>query len=67
MMHSWIVPPIPPNIPWNMLPTPVAEFLTACPVHSITLDAASPRLPTTFLSKSPIPFNVLWIALPIVL
>ena len=51
----------------NMLPIPVVESLTTCPVYSITLYAASPRLPTTFSSRSPTPFKVSWIAPPIAL
>ena len=62
MRHHCIVPPIPPKIPLNMLSMPMLESLTACPVDSITLDAASPRLPTTFLSRSSRPFKVSWIA-----
>ena len=67
MRHHCIVPPIPPKTPWNMLPIPVVESLTACPVDSIILDAASLRLPTTFSSRSPTSFKVSWIAPPIVL
>ena len=46
---------------------PVVEFMTAWPVDCITLDAASPRLPTTFSSRSSTPFKVWWIAPPIAL
>ena len=67
MRHHCIVPPIPPKVPWNMLLMPVVESLTACPVDSITLDAASTRLPTTFSSRSPTSFKVSWIAPPIAL
>ena len=38
-----------------------------CMSSRITLDAASPRLPTTFSSSSPTPFKVSWIAPPIAL
>ena len=41
--------------------------MTACPVDSIFLDAASPRLLATFSSRSPAPFKVSWIAPPIAL
>ena len=41
MRYHCIVPPIPPKMPRDMLPMPVWESLTACPVDSITLDAAS--------------------------
>ena len=37
---------------------PVVEFMTAWPVDCITLDAASPRLPITFSSRSSTPFKV---------
>ena len=67
LRHHCIVPPIPPKMPWNMLSMPMLESLTACPVDSITLDAASPRLPTTFSSRSSRPFKVSWIASPIAL
>ena len=43
MRHHCIVPLIPPKMPWNMLPIPAVESLTACPVDSITLDAVSPK------------------------
>ena len=45
MRHHCIVPPIPPKIPWNMLPIPVVQSLAACSVHSITLDALSHPCP----------------------
>ena len=67
MRDHCIVPPIPPKMPWNLLPIPVVESLTACPVDSITLEAASSRLPTAFPSRSPTPFKVSWIAPPIAL
>ena len=35
MRHHCMVPPIPPKMPWNMLPIPVVESLTACPVASL--------------------------------
>ena len=47
----------------SLLPTAVVEFLTACPTDSITLNVASPRLPTTFSSNLPTLFNVSCIAL----
>ena len=50
-----------------MLPMPMVESLTASPVDSMTLDAAFPRLPTTFSSRSPTTFKVSWIAPPIAL
>ena len=56
--HHCIVSPIPPKMPWNMVPMPVVGFLTACPVDSIALNAASPRLPTNFSSMSPTAFKV---------
>ena len=67
MRHHCIVPPIPPRMPWSMLPMPVVESLTACPVDCMTLEAASPGLPTTFSSRSPTPFRVSWIAPPMAL
>ena len=54
--HHCIVLPIPLKMPWNMLPMHVKESFAACPVDSITLDAASPRFPTTYSSRSPTPF-----------
>ena len=62
MRHHCVVPSIPPKMTWNMLPMTVVEFLNACPVASIILDAASSRLPTTFSSRSSTPFQVSWIA-----
>ena len=62
--HHCIVSPIPPKMPWNMVPMPVVGSLTACPVDSITLNAASPRLPTNFSPRSPTAFKVSWIAPP---
>ena len=53
MWHHCIVSPIPPTMSWNMLLMPVVESLTECPVDSITLDAASPRLSSTFSFRSP--------------
>ena len=47
----------------SLLPTAVVEFLTACPTDSITLNVASPRLPTTFSSNVPTLLNVSCIAL----
>ena len=67
MRHHCIVPPIPPRMPWSMLPMPVVESLTACPVDCMTLEASSPGLPTTFSSRSPTPFRVSWIAPPMAL
>ena len=58
MRHHCIVPPIPPKIPRNMFLRPVVKSLTACPVDCMTLEAASPRLPTTFSSRYPTPFSV---------
>ena len=65
MMHHCIVPPIPPKMPWNMLPMPMVESLAACPVDFITLDAAFLKLFTTFSSRSPTAFKASWIAPPI--
>lgn len=56
--HHCIVSPIPPKVPWNMVPMPVVGFLTACPVDITALNAASPRLPTDFSSMSPTAFKV---------
>ena len=67
MRFHCIAPPISPKMPWNMFPIPVVQYLTACPVDSIILDAASPSLLTTFSSRSPTPFKVSWIAPPIAL
>ena len=67
MRHHCIVPPIPSRMSWNMLPVPMVEPLTASPVDSMTLDAAFPRIPTTFSSRSPTTFKVSWIAPPIAL
>ena len=58
MRYHCVVPSIPPKMTWNMLPMTVVEFLNACPVASIILDAASSRLPTTFSSRSSTPFQV---------
>ena len=44
----------------SLLPTHVVESLTACPTDSITLNAVSMRLATTFSSKSPTLSNVSW-------
>ena len=65
-MHHWIVPPTPPKMPWNMSLISAVESFIACPVDSITLDATSPKFSPTFSSKLPTPFNVLWIAPPII-
>ena len=45
-------------MPVPVLPMPVVKSLTACPVDWITLEAASPKLPTTFSSRSLVPFRV---------
>ena len=41
--------------------------LGSCPFASTALDAASPRLPNTFSSRSSRPSKVSWIASPIAL
>ena len=53
----FIVPPIPPNIPWKIFPIPVEVSFIAVPKACMILEAAVPKLVTTFSSKFPTPFN----------